>query len=93
MAAKEEQLEQRVREKAYEIWLDEGRPHGRAEEHWELAKFVISQQDGLASTLVHPAPPASEPIEAIANQGEFPTLVDQGEGLAPSEWRPSAAAK
>jgi hypothetical protein len=26
-----------------------------------------------------------EPIEALTNQGEFPTLVDQGEGIAPGE--------
>jgi hypothetical protein len=86
-------LEQRIRERAFQIWLDEGRPHGRDKEHWELAKFAIAQQDGLASTLVPPVAPTPEPIEAVVNQGEFPTLVDQGEGLPPAEWRPSAAAK
>jgi hypothetical protein len=49
-----------------------------------LAKFAIAQQNGLATTLVSPVMPGSEPIEALINQGEFPTLVDQGEGQAPA---------
>lgn len=83
--AHDQELEQRIRERAYKIWLDEGCPHGKDKEHWELAKFAIAQQDGLASTLVPPTRPQSEPIEAIINQGEFPTLVDQGEGQPPAE--------
>ena len=52
-------------------------------EHWELAEYAIAQKDGLATMLLPPVPPQPEPIEAIVNQGEFPTLVDQGEGEAP----------
>jgi hypothetical protein len=56
--------------------------------HWGLAKLAIAQQDGLAAALLSPEQtiPTPEPIEAITNQGEFPTLVDQGEGLSPTEW-------
>jgi hypothetical protein len=86
MSSTEEQLQQRIRERAYQIWLEEGRPEGRAEEHWRLAEFAIAEQDGLQSTLIPPAAPEPEPIEAVLNQAEFPTLVDQGEGLAPAEW-------
>jgi len=86
MANPEEQLERRIRDRAYHIWLEEGRPIGRAEEHWRLAEFAISEQDGLPTTLVPPAAPQPEPIEAVLNQAEFPTLVDQGEGLSPVEW-------
>jgi hypothetical protein len=80
----EKDLERRIRERAYQIWLEEGQPRGREKEHWELAKFAIAQKDGLATTLVSPVMPGSEPIEALINQGEFPTLVDQGEGQAPA---------
>jgi Protein of unknown function (DUF2934) len=79
----EARLEQRIRERAFQIWEEEGRPQGRDKEHWELAKFIIAQQDGLAWTLEPATAPGPEPIE---NQGEFPTLVDQGEGLPPAEW-------
>lgn len=30
-------LEQRIRERAYEIWENEGCPEGRGDEHWRLA--------------------------------------------------------
>jgi hypothetical protein len=30
-----------------------------------------------------PEPPKPEPIESVINQGEFPTLVDQGEEVPP----------
>jgi hypothetical protein len=76
-------LEQRIRERAFKIWIDEGQPEGRDKEHWDLAKFAIAQEDGLATSLLPPEPPKPEPIEALINQGEFPTLVDQGEGMVP----------
>ena len=83
--SEERRLEQRIRERAYRIWVDEGQPEGRDKEHWELAEFAIAQEDGLATTLLPPVPPQPEPIEAIVNQGEFPTLVDQGEGEVPGK--------
>jgi hypothetical protein len=87
MAYDEKALEDRIRLKAYEIWMEEGRPQGREKEHWELAKFAIAQQDGLSTTLLPPEPPRPEPIEAVKNQAEFPTLTDQGEGQLPGEKR------
>jgi hypothetical protein len=82
-------IERRIRERAYQIWLDEGRPEGRDKEHWELAKLAVAEQDGLATALVPAEPPNPEPIESVKNQAEFPTLVDQGEGQSPTEekWR------
>jgi hypothetical protein len=80
-------LERRIRERAFKIWIDEGQPEGRDQQHWALAEFAISQADGLATTLLPPEPPRPEPIEAVLNQGEFPTLVDQGEQLPPQKPR------
>src|SRR5215212_3733748 len=85
--ANDTELEQRIRERAYQIWLDSGKPEGRDKEHWELARFAMAQQDGLASALLVPELPKPEPIEALINQDEFPTLTDQGEGMAPGEYR------
>ena len=31
--------EQSIRERAYEIWENEGRPQGRGAEHWEQARM------------------------------------------------------
>ena len=33
--------EQRVRENAYYLWEAEGRPHGRAQIHWQMAEIAI----------------------------------------------------
>ena len=32
--------EQRVREAAYYLWEAEGRPHGRADIHWQMAEIA-----------------------------------------------------
>jgi hypothetical protein len=37
--------EQRVRERAYQIWEEAGRPEGKAVEHWLQAEAEISAQE------------------------------------------------
>ena len=75
--------EQRIRERAYQLWLEEGKPEGRAKEHWELASELVaieeSQSDATSPVDEQEAGEPIEPIEAIANAGEFPTTTDQGE--------------
>lgn len=34
-------VEQRIRDRAYAIWLDEGCPHGRDADHWAQAERAI----------------------------------------------------
>lgn len=36
--------EARIRERAYEIWVREGRPHGRDAEHWQAAAAEIAAE-------------------------------------------------
>jgi hypothetical protein len=31
----------RIRERAYQIWIDEGQPHGRELDHWLRAKWEV----------------------------------------------------
>ena len=57
---KERMLEQRIRERAYKIWEDEGRPEGRPEAHWELAKLAIAEQDALPTMTMKAPPIAAE---------------------------------
>ena len=33
--------EQRIRDRAFQIWLDEGKPDGRHQEHWRMAEAEI----------------------------------------------------
>ena len=82
--------EQRIRARAYRIWEEEGRPEGRAEVHWDMARELIAIEDNFQDTL-KPAPPmgaddrAGEPVEeAVANvTGELPTMTDQDEQRYP----------
>jgi hypothetical protein len=36
--------DERVRRRAYDIWEREGRPHGREEEHWRLAREEVARE-------------------------------------------------
>ena len=83
-------LDARIRERAYHIWQQEGCPPGRSQVHWDMARelVAIEENQSLATKpnpLVHDEPrdPTTgepiEPLEAVTNQGEFPTLTDQGE--------------
>ena len=81
--------EHRIRERAYHLWNDDGRPHGRHDEYWERARELVGMQDAAgAGQLPNPEvagkdPNRAEPIEEAfiqENLGEFPDrLADQGE--------------
>ncbi len=38
--------EERIRLRALEIWREQGRPNGRAREHWEQAEREVGGSDG-----------------------------------------------
>jgi hypothetical protein len=85
----DEVLEARIRTRAYHLWEQDGRPHGRDEEFWERARELIAIEDHpsagqLPNPMEHGASPERaqpvEPIEAVENQGEFPgRFTDQGD--------------
>ncbi|MGE5547479.1 MAG: DUF2934 domain-containing protein [Solirubrobacterales bacterium] len=80
--------EELIRERAYHIWLREGCPDGRAEDHWQMARteLAIEMTPGAAKE-PNPAKdgataPRDEPVEpllAVENQGSFPGVTDQDE--------------
>lgn len=49
--------EQKIRERAHQIWLDEGRPVGREEEHWRRASEEIRVEASEAPTVRLPMTP------------------------------------
>ncbi|HKA71456.1 MAG TPA: DUF2934 domain-containing protein [Xanthobacteraceae bacterium] len=88
-------FEERVRQRAYRLWVEEGCPEGRSDAHWDKARELVAIEDNrkLATKPVQGegSDDPVEPIEAIENAGEFPTLTDQGgEQVAPK--RRGAAA-
>ena len=65
--------EERIRRKAYELWLAEGRPEGRDRDHWELARELIAIEDSQKTTLRPPPRQDEEPVEppeAFENQAD-----------------------
>jgi len=79
-------FEERVRKRAHHLWEEEGRPDGRADIHWDKARELVAIEDNYKLALkpvdaekTGPAGEPIEPISAVENAGEFPTLTDQGE--------------
>jgi hypothetical protein len=81
-------FEERVRARAFHLWQEEGCPEGRADVHWDKARELVAIEDNYELALkpvnefAQRLGPYGEPIEeliAVENEGEFPTLTDQGE--------------
>ncbi|MFT0858740.1 DUF2934 domain-containing protein [Ancylobacter sp. G4_0304] len=68
-----------IRERAYRIWEQEGRPEGRAEHHWFQAKEIVAIEDirpqAFRSAEVVEAPPLELP----------PSVTDEPERLSDAE--------
>lgn len=78
----DEAWESRVRRKAHELWVSEGGPHGRAEDHWRIASQLVAEDDAGRSELLPYGDAIDQPVEEAAtldNLGEFPGLTDQGD--------------
>ncbi|MGE0224230.1 MAG: DUF2934 domain-containing protein [Acetobacteraceae bacterium] len=80
--------EQRIRERAYQLWEDEGKPHGRDVEYWERARELVGMEDSAGAALLpnpqtHPESRRETGIEEAEiqqNLGEFPDrFADQGD--------------
>lgn len=54
----------RIRERAYRLWLEEGQPQRRSAEHWEKARELLALE--------------SDPEEGKEGVGEGTTIRDPG---------------
>jgi hypothetical protein len=99
-----EDVEERVRQRAYQIWEREGRPEGREQDHWDLARQEIAIEDNIGDTLlpnpssgpddtvIHPEP--VEPLlaaETLAEDTGGPTEQSEEQPL-PKKTRARRAA-
>ena len=52
----------RIRDIAYSIWEEEGRPHGKDREHWERARQIVEMEDAERAGYLsgEKEPPAAE---------------------------------
>jgi hypothetical protein len=64
--------DERIRQRAYEIWESEGRT-GNPEDHWFRAEHELAQQgQGRSDTTVEDAPSAAMAEASSAATGEIP---------------------
>jgi hypothetical protein len=81
--------DERIRQRAYQLWQQEGCPEGRETAHWEKPRELVAIEDNQMATtkpIDQNLGPEGEPIEEARwqqNYGEFPTLTDQGESEIP----------
>lgn len=76
--------EDRVRQRAHEIWEREGRPEGRHEEHWRQAMAQVAAEDGGGTAgMEAPGPDAGLRTP--------PSVVEQGLHEAADALRGTAA--
>jgi hypothetical protein len=73
--------EERIRERAYRLWVEEGRPHGKDAEHWQRARELLAleadREEGRQEADKRGKP--VEPVSVPTKRGEFPTMTDGGE--------------
>jgi hypothetical protein len=86
MSDKPSDHEARVRERAYKLWEENDRPHGRDVELWEMAEELVGMEENPdAGQLPNPTgtDPALQGVEEAdiqENYGEVPgRLTDQGD--------------
>ena len=73
--------EARVLARARMLWTEAGEPEGGPEHYRDAARELVAIEESpkAATHPVKDGAPDGEPMIAIENQGEFPTLTDQGE--------------
>jgi hypothetical protein len=49
-----EQLEQRIRERAFQLWIADGQPFDKAEEHWEKARTEVEAKETPETDIATP---------------------------------------
>jgi hypothetical protein len=87
-----DERQRRIERRAHEIWQREGRPEGRADQHWRLATAEIDEEDAAAAVTASALPVpevAAEPQPAAAVEA-----ADRPTGKASSKRtsKPRAAA-
>lgn len=86
-------VEDEIRRRARQLWQQDGCPPRPVEDYCERARELVAIEANLEQTLKPLAQTTRatiEPIEAVENSGEFPTLTDQGEERAyPRRRKPS----
>lgn len=69
-------MDKSIRERAYDIWENEGRPEGRSEQHWEQARAELTDQNQSTSATGKRKPAEAKPHATKAKRRT--TKTDSG---------------
>jgi hypothetical protein len=80
--------EDRIKQRAYEIWEREGHPDGRGDVHWSMAIQEIRAEDGWVDAAADPA----GPMDDLSRQLGSAEAALAPEGTEPAESAPEEPA-
>jgi len=79
--------ESQVRDRAYRLWEEEGRPHGRDVEFWERARELVAAEKNSKSngpkTGPDPAAEVEAAVSSAAGEASDPLTDQEDRPLAP----------
>lgn len=75
-------VEQRIRDRAYAIWLEQGCPDGCDGDHWLQAERDIAAQTG---TVVDPEPTAKAPRKTVRKAKAAPPVAAPEPAVLPDD--------
>ena len=85
-------IEKRVRDRAYYLWLEEGRPHGRDQEHWQRAHALLGLAKGDDAQQLPPSmPEAHDEERALAAAAPVPAKPEHTHSATPKTAKEPAA--
>ena len=93
---------QRIRQQAYHLWEEDGRPDGRDVDYWDRARILVGIEESpgagqLNETIVRDTAVDGVTVDEASiqdNLGEFPDrLADQGEVQATPKPKRKAAPR
>jgi len=88
-------LQQRIRERAYELWEEAGSPEGVGDRYWYEAKIEIDRAEAALDREVSQSFPASDPPSSsviTGATGEAPAVTEAEAGATDNAGAPSGAA-
>jgi Protein of unknown function (DUF2934) len=87
--------EDRIRELAYRLWLEEGQPQGKEAEHWEKARELLALESDSEEGVTDGNNGATRgaPADEAGLPGDFATVTEQDKQKSPKKRRPSITKK
>jgi hypothetical protein len=70
----------RIRELAYLLWLEEGCPEGQAERHWQAAETLFDSEDLDERKRIDGEPPG-DPLDDASTASDLPHMGAASHGL------------